>query len=428
MAEQPQQPIGGPKPTHVINPNFGKITPRVLQASQLSPAERMLMEKQFGYDGSSPIPSDLGTKLVASGYDPAEIAREREALLQEAARAMPPNSIAKPTGLDPDKVPTQQLTMSDAELQELYASRASVSPQQPVKAPVSSQTFTAVPPQQPTASPSLPYKAASQPPVTRQTQFEQLRSAGVEAITTQKEVGELHPDIAQAYQMTQQAAETEAVQQSSPSPAPLPQPAAESPTVAAKQVEPAKPKTREDLLNDRKAFREENLKQLDPSDLLNFKQAIITGSLYSKTYGGWDGDLRLTFCDITGEDEDALMLQQTINKYKRRYQQTDDNTLAQDASFRMALATCLRKVEVGGNVKLDIPTALSVEQWVSGLDRDQLCPVDLHADDTDIYAWTAYLFRHILVGSLRQFAITHFRKFQLHVNTLQFVSQDPESF
>ena len=425
MAEQPQQPIGGPKPTHVITPNFGKITPRVIQASQLSPAERMLMEKQFGYDGSSPIPSDLGTKMVASGYDPAEIAREREALLQEAARAMPPNSIAKPTGLDPDKVPTQQLNMSDDELQQMYASRTPVAAPQPTVPPVTSQTFVAAT-QPPTANTPLPYKTVSQPQVTRQTQFEQLRASGVEAITTQKEVGELHPDIAQAFQMTQQVVETEAAQ---PLPSQSPtQPAAEPVATAAKQTSPDKPKTREDLLNDRKAFREESIRQLDPSDLTNFKQAVITGSLYTKTYTGWDGSLRLTFCDVAGEDEDQLMLQQVIDKYKRRYQQTDDNALAMDASFRMALAVCLRRVEVGGNLTLDIPASMSVSEWVSGLDRERLCPTDLHADDTNAYAWTAYLFRHILTGSLRQFAVSHFRKFQLHVNTLQFVSQDPESF
>lgn len=424
MAEQPQQPIGGPTPTHVISPNFGKVTPRVIQASQLSPAERILMEKQFGYDGSSPLPSDLGTKLASSGYDPAEIARERTRLLHEAAHAMPPNSIARPTGLDPDKVPTQQLNMSDAELEQLYASRANLVQPQPVQPPVTGQTFAATPTFQPGLSASLPYKNTDQPSPAKQTQFEHLRATGVEAIITQKEVGELHPDIAQAFQQTV-AIESAAPQVQQAQPLPTPPTAEDAKPLV---VEKSKTKTREDLLNDRKQFREESINQLDPLDLQNFKQAVITGSLYGKTYGGWDGGLRLTFCDITGEDEDALLLQQTINKYKRRYQQTDDNTLAQDAGFRMALATCLRKVEVGGNVRLDIPTALSVEQWVSGLDRDQLCPTDLHADDTNIYAWTAYLFRHVLVGSLRQFAITHFRKFQLHVNTLQFVSQDPESF
>lgn len=437
MAEQPQQPIGGPKPTHVIQPNFGKVTPRIVQADQLSAAERILLEKQFGYDGTSPLPSDLGTKLETSSYDPAEFARQRQSILEDAAQAMPPHSIAKPTGLNPDTVPTQQLNISDAELEQLYASRAAVQPR-PVQPPVTGQSFVIPQPNPQTLpQPGLPYKTTTAAPVgpSQSDQFERLRTSGVETIMTQKEVGELHPDIAGAFTATQQELENASQQQPQQSQQPpqqlqqaqqaQPQP---EPVSQSSAEEPAKPKTRADVIEERHKLRDNAVASLNPEDLQRYKQAVITGELYSKTYTGWGGELQMTFYDAAGDDEDALLLQRTINDYKRRYQQTDDNSVAEEATFRLAVTACMRKVIAGGTVKFDVPTTGSVTNWVSQMDRKRLCPVDLHDDDTDLYAWSHYLYNHILTGPLRQFAATQFRKFQVHLATLQFIGQDPESF
>jgi len=101
----------------------------------------------------------------------------------------------------------------------------------------------------------------------------------------------------------------------------------------------------------------------------------------------------------------------------------------------MAVAACLHRIAVAPpsgddyQLRLDIPDATSVSDYVARMDRSRLCPVDLHDDDTNLYAWTSFLMRQLLpTGSLRQHVFSNFRRFQSHLSLLQAIMQDPESF
>jgi len=391
----PKQPG---KPTPIIPQSGPAPAGRLLQASDLTAAERMIMEKTFGYDGVSAVPSDIASQMPVSAE---ELKQQRDAILLEASGAMPPPMQMPKHDLDISAIPTKTLDKIPEELMNKYTAMAAQSLLGADKI-----DFVAA---QPTMSGGVTSPAGGM-----QAAFDQAVRDGVQNSQTRTTMAGMDPSVAQAYAMLTR--ELESGESSPPEPE-----AAITEPVSKRKAEVAR----------RKKDRLAAISEVDEQDLDSFKHAVLLGKLFTHTYLCFDGSLELTFGDYHGQDYDEMSRQLTIDKYKNRVSPTDLESVL-DNNRRYALAAQLREVKllVDGKwiTRLAIPADLSVTEFVKDFDRAKMSPTGMDADDTALRAWSLFVYRTIISGSLRQVALASLRRFQATMLDLQFICQDPESF
>lgn len=423
----PEKPLNAPTPVPVWNPNTPMRAGRVLKAEELTPVERSVLQALGGYDGVSPVPADLGARLEQS-VDPQVLAAERERLFLDAARAMPPAPAVVPVGIDIDKVQTKQLDKLPEDFMSTF--RAKTEEQQrfrdsllqrpaPVASPVAStQTLPPVAAVSSTASPNM------------RDIMERLRTEGIAEADKAGAMDSMHPTIAQAFQQLDQVVAESPVAATASAPA-----AAAAPQIAPPQApqDASQPQTREEIIAFRKEKREAEIKRLDEHDLDNYRSAVMLGAPYSKTYTCFDGRVEFTFGDTYGDDYDAVIQQSNIDRFHRR---TSDDAEERNEVLRWyLLAVTLRRVRCLSDkpgepdrTQYEISDSKPLVAQVSADAASMFPGFSMAPGDTAVRLWAEYMRRHVATGSLRPLLLAAMRKFQLHLLTLQYICQDPESF
>lgn len=392
------QAVSNPGKGKSVIPQSGPVSAgKILQASELTATERMMLEKTFGYDGVSPVPSDLANRMPISED---ALRQQREALLAEAAGAMPPPMELPKQDLDLSAIPTQTLDKVPEALMTKYNNMIAEA------ATTTAKAAATAPAASPAASPAVnPNIAAA---------FEQARKEGVHEAETQDIVKGMHPDIAKAYSMLSEGQADVKLDMSDPE-------AEAGPKLSVRKAE----------LERRKKDRLAAIGEVDEEVLVDFKRSVLLGKLFTHTYLCFDGDLQLTFGDYHSDDYDAMSQQLTIDKYKNRVSKIDLESVVEN-SRRLALAAQLREVKmlVDGKwiTRLSLPEGMSVADYVKDFDRTKLAPTGLDDDDTALRAWSIFVYNVLVNGSLRPVVLAALRRFQATVLNLQFICQDPESF
>lgn len=437
----------------------------ILSSDQLSPSERLILERAFGHDGKSDVPTDLGDRL-SRDIPPEQLREMARRELEAAAMAMPPQSIAKPTGLDESSI--QMVKVSNAELDAAFKgnpdnlaasmkiaqAKAATTPRAThipapeaiVKPTIPDVPFNpqlarpAAPPQQPPSeAPAAPQPAttAQQPYNPLLRSFEQARQEGVNAINQQEEMSGMHPAVAQAYQQTMAAAPTSqspttTQQQSRPTPPEEKSAKEESDSVIADlSKKKLSEMTKEEIAEFRKQVNKSIREAVDPDDYKRYINAVITGQLYTKSYLMLDGRLSVTFAELHSKDSEAIGKQMRYHRLTERV----TNDIEQDTELiRLSVTAGMRVVQhLDENDQWQTSYSLPIQQAVSdALTEEQrvayLAGSDPQPGDTNLYALSQAVHRQFSTSSIRQLIYRAFERFNTHMQHLHMLGQNIESF
>lgn len=364
----------------------------LIQADELSPFERQELEARFGYDGTSPVPSDLAERLGEDLLEPISEAKRKEAFaaaVAEAAESLP-EEFSPPT--EDLKIPEVQPMSEDAF--ERIKSQFDRAVGQTERGGTSTS-----PKQQPAPQP---------PPADAKAKFDAALAASAEEASDAAKHRDLHPDILKAaseledgsYQQVKLDKEEKTDKQ-----------------IAADQM-------RQRIRQQREAAIEATTEK----ERADFRSAMITMSLYRKTYDLFGGAVRVTFRDL-GADEDELVLQQqTLDRLKGRVNFKDVAQVIHNAR-QYQFAAQLEKVLIPetGEVPVEIPSSQGVSEFLKRTLRGRDLDIDeVDEDDTVLRKWYRFLVSVALKSSTRSVLIQTFNDFERTVSNLRALASDPD--
>lgn len=358
----------------------------IIDPANLSPAEWQAL-KGMGWDGESPVPSNLpdllgtGQQTVQQALDPA-LAKA----IAAAEHRMPAGFEMPKKPLDISKIPTitDEAVVAE-ELSKVMDKYASV--------------VNAMMPQQAAPAPNA---------------FEAARQQGVAQIQQSAMEANINPRLAPAMRELE-ASITDGSIPETPT-------QDQSPVSAPPVQEPAAPPKPVDIFQTR-------LDRVNKEDAEKYRISLITMSRFEKTYDLLGGAIKVTFGDISPDDDMMIIHQEAIDRFKGRFDRMDMPSFL-DTSARYTFAAMLREVHiVEKNVKpVEIPARLTLAEYLATLDRGNINIFAVDKDDTNIRMWYRFLASKALTGSLYNAVYKKFEEFRTLATDLQLLSQDPRFF
>lgn len=360
----------------------------MIAADQLSEAERAILEREFGYDGKSEVPSDLSHRLPPRKEK--TITTDDVQKLVQASQSPPDYSEVK--GLDLSGVQTQQIDAIPDDLQKLW-DKVMVEPEKPA------EEVAAV---------------DGQKQAFQQALQVAKHEAKKQAEHT-KAVQNLNPDIAAAFSNLN-AGNVEVVNLD-PEPS-----SSESETASSETKTSSTKKTPEQL---RKERYDNLVETIDAEDQKRFRNAICTMQPFQKEYTLLGGSLRLIFNDLTEGLEEMYAKQIASDRMHKRL---PDTQLLRRQEQLYSLACLLSEITVGGKTLFKIPAAETSQEFIVRV-ADSRGQLDDHeASDTPLRTWARVLQENLLQGTTRRVIFAKLVDFQTLLAGLYALSEYDEFF
>jgi hypothetical protein len=371
------------------------IPPRVaqpLQARLLGPHEITEYERQvlesMGYDGESPIPSNLADNLeVPTDYDPQAEAMKAAMKLPEGFR--PPTAGVDMSSIKVEKDPSViQQTYMDA--MQRY-----------------SQVLTPQAEPTPVAKPFSPFDLAKQASVN---QINEAASARINPAS----------GIANAIEQANMSLADEDDEDDIPAAQPTAQTAGTSPE------EPKKPLTSQEQ---QRLFFKELKSTLEQEDIDRFTDCVLTGQLFTKTYTTLGGRLKVTFAEESPDDLLLVTKQDAIDGLKERYNRIHLPSVMETQS-RYLFMCMLKTVEHVREQQrpINIPVQLPLVKFLSDLPREALQKglTEVEDNDTLLRLWQRFVTEKAMTGSTYQLVYKLFDEFRGVLARLRRLAQMPD--
>lgn len=371
-----------------MGPQF-KPVGKILKASDLSEAEKRELKEKYGWDGESEIPSNL-PDLLEENPD-----FDLQAQAAAAAQKLPEGFQLPNQDLDVSTVKTKEIDKIPEDLMQKYSQK------------VGSDTAEASKPKTNSA-------------------FEQARQQGIEQIREDRRNSGMHPDMASAVQELDQqlSQDTSQMEQSQPSEQPQqPEPSTE-PTA---EKEPADPLSNYVDVIQRRLDRLK--KDLTKEDKLAYAEAIFNGQLFTKTFPVLGGKINITFREPSPYEEEEVQAQLSIDRLNKRA--PEDPAMMENHVRRYNIAAAIAKVVLpDGTHRVDVPLSSCLCEYL-----DKAFPkaswqnlADVNEDDRPIRAWTQFLWRKLLFGSLHSLVQVKYDEFQNTLVGLRVAARDTDFF
>lgn len=352
----------------------------IIDPANLSPYELQVLGS-LGHDGKSPVPSNLPDLIDVTKAQ--TISPEMANAIAAAEHRMPAGFELPKKPLDISKIPTiTDESVVNAELSKVMDKYASI---------VDSMQ-----------KPAEPVNA-----------FEAARQQGVAQIQQSAMEANINPRLAPAMRELE-AAISDGSQPESPT--------GDQSRVNQSAIAPAVQEAPLDLFQLR-------LNRVDEKDAEAYRIALVTMTRFEKTYDLLGGAIKVTFGDLSPDDDAMIIQQEAIDRFKGRYDPTDIPSFL-DTSARYTFVSMLREVHiVAKDVKpVEIPARMTLAEYLATLDRSQINIFAVDKDDTNIRMWYRFIASKALTGSLYHTVYKKYEEFRKLVTDLQLLSQDPRFF